>query len=214
MTDGPGPDRDSALALLDEVTFPKAAGGYAPPAAPVQFRVLRPLTPADVPTLLAKAPSGAGADPVATIRQSHHNLARLLATGVDDVEASLCTGYTPNHISRLRQSPAFAELLNYYSTQRDQIFVDALERMKVVGLMAIDELRQRIEDEPSAFARRELMEVVDLMLVKSQQLAPTRAGAAGLGAPAGVNVAISFVQAKPQEPPSVTIDQRPTESQE
>ena len=57
---------------------------------------------------------------VARLRDSHHALARLLARGLNETEASHLTGYALSRISSLKRDPLFAELCEAYRLeQRD-----------------------------------------------------------------------------------------------
>jgi hypothetical protein len=123
-------------------------------------------------------------------------MARLLATGVPQEEISLITGYSPAYISRIKSDPTFEALVEYYHKQREEIFVDVVERMKSLGLSTLDELQRRLEDEPDEWSRRELMEMAELMLVKP---AAARTPMNVLAPAAPVSVNVKFVTAQPRE---------------
>jgi hypothetical protein len=170
--------------------LPPAQGGRKP-SVPLTVEVVRELTPDDLPALEGATPSSG--QRLLQIRNSHHALARLLAQGTKQEEASLITGYSPAYISTLKNDPAFEELLSYYATQREQIFVDVLERMKSLGLSTLEELQHRLETEPEKWQRRELMELAELMVVKPMA---AKLGAQGPGGGNGVTVNVSFVATK------------------
>ena len=154
------------------------------------IEVERPLELKDLEELLAapkpSVPEGHRA--IANIRYAHHQLARLLAEGTDQEEIALITGYSPAYISVVKADPAFKELLAYYENQKREIFVDVLERRKTLGLLAIEELTQRMTDEPEKMANRELMELHDMAFGK---IGSADSGSGGK-APA-VAIAVSFV---------------------
>lgn len=202
----------TALAMLDEVVLGSARGG-AKPAADASCTVVRALTPEDLPLLRNPPPVGSKTPGLLELRAPHHQLARLLATGVTQAEASLITGYSPSRISLLCDDPLFEELLAHYASEREQVFVDVAERMKVLGLATLEELHQRLETAPQDFARRELMELAELMLLKgragpgsSQGAGPGHGGATG--APA-LSINVSFVKAPELGTPAITIEQEP-----
>jgi hypothetical protein len=169
---------------------------------PIDWRVVRSLTPADIP-LLANPPRGDALVPRQTvIRHSHHMLAQCIAKGMDDTEASLISGYAPSYISFMRGDPAFQELLATYGAEREAVFVDVLERMKALGLHTLEELQARLEDQPDKFSNRELQELARMLLIESKQK-----DLGGGGGP-GVAVAISFVQAPGGTRPGVVIEGR------
>lgn len=160
------------------------------------FHVVRSLVEADM-ELILNPPKGALASnetpsPL-TIRASHHRVAECLVQGMENVEISMITGYTPEYISRLKHDPAFEELLAHYDAERKQRHVDALDRMKMLGLTAVEEIQERLENDRAGFTKRELLEIVDLALIKGQQK-PNAGHGAGAGA-GGVAVNVSFVQA-------------------
>ncbi len=176
---------------LAEIVFDDARGGRKP-RSKWTLEVARELTVEDLPGL--SQASATPAQRLLQIRHAHHNLARLVAQGLEGAEVSLITGYSQAYISNIQNDPAFAELLQYYATQREQVFVNVLERMKVLGVSTLEELQQRLEQEPGKFSNRELMELAETTLVK-----PQLAGAKGQGVAAGpgvgVNIEVKFVGA-------------------
>lgn len=190
------PDTNSPPA---ELVFGDARGGRRP-VEPLAIEVIRALEPDDIQAL-----SGAVAAPaqrLLQIRYSHHRLAELIALGEDQCHISAITGYSPSYISSLGNDPAFQELIQYYATQREQVFVDALDRLKALGLNSVEEIQRRLADDPAKFTNRELGELAELALVKPGQ---GRGGATVPGP--GINIAVSFVgagQGPGQEPLDVT----------
>lgn len=169
------------------------------------IHVVRSLTPEDLPALQNPDSLGTTPIPLQTLRASHHNLAQMLAKGVPDNEAALITGYTPTRISILKKDPAFAELMAGYREMRENLFVDTLERMRILGLSTLDELQDRLEREPQKWSNRELMEMAELLLVKPRIATPMGLGSAAGGGPAnqGVTVNVQFVKA---DTPPLTIE--------
>ena len=137
------------------------------------------------------------------IKQSHHNLARLIALGqADNIELSAATGYAPGTISSLRRDPAFAELVSTYQAKRDIAFGDTADRLKILSLNAMSELQRRLDEDPEAWSRRELMELAELGAVKAPNAAAAGAVSAG-----GISLSVSFVRPDhPETLPSITID--------
>lgn len=189
---------DEMRELLDEIDLGSAKGGARRRAGgEVTMTIVRSLTEDDLPMLTEAQPLQATPPGLVKIRQTHHYLAQLLAKGdVNDHEASLITGYAPSRISILRQDPLFKELLESYSANRAAIFIDVMERMKVLGLSTLDELQARLEEEPENFSRRELMEMAKLMLIDSKP----RDGGQGVTANASIALNVKFVAPSPQAP--------------
>ena len=179
--------------ILGEVALPSARGGRKPTQL-AELEVVRALVPDDLADLAKPLPAEAKPAPTAiTIRHSHHMLAQALARGDTQEHVSLITGYSPAYISTLKGDPAFAELLAYYGQQQELAFADVTERMRALGITALDELRSRLESAPDDWTRREIMELIELTLVKpGRQL-----GAPGASGPGhGVSIEVKFVEAR------------------
>jgi len=155
---------------------------------------------------MAPPPVGSKTPAISSIKHSHHQLAQALAQGRSAIEASLLTGYSQSRISVLQNDPTFCDLLAYYTTQREAIFVNVLERMKVLGLSTLDELTRRLEESGERFSARELMELAKLTLVEGRA-GPGGPGASASASPAGgVALTVNFVS---PESPSITIESSP-----
>lgn len=185
------------LALLEELVLGTAAGGRRK-AAPLEVAKVRSLTVEDVPLLQAPPNAALPARPLQTIRHSHHQLARLIASGKPDQEISLITGYSPSYISSLKGGQDFQELIAYYGAQKELIFVETMERMKIFGLTCLDELQRRFEDAPESFTHNQVAELTELMLIKPIKAAMPMTGSA-TGGPVTVNVQfVSGAQRAPE----------------
>jgi hypothetical protein len=186
---------------MNDLAIGSARGGRKPlGSGDLDIQVVRALGPEDLPLLAAPLPIGSLPPTVQSLRASHHQLAQLVALGMSDGDAALATGYSLSRVSILKADPTFQQLLEHYSTQRELRFADVLERMKVLGLSTLDELQARLEENPNGFANRELLEMVDLMLVKSRS-GPGMATGPGGQAPVTVNV--SFVEAGARSGPTI-----------
>lgn len=143
----------------------------APPSAQ-PWAIGRALRGADI-ELLAQ-PQGCTAGAVKRLRESHHGLARLLATGMKQVEVSAITGFSQSRISILKADPAFAELVEHYREVSDSAFADVRGQIAAMGADALAELRDRLHDTPEGFKTRELMDMVNSMLDRSGHSPVTR----------------------------------------
>lgn len=183
---------EGAEALLEELDLGSARGGRR--AGPeVCIRVVRPLTREDLPRL---EEGGAAAVPTLdAIRSSHHQLAQLIAKGMSQVEAGMITGYSGTYISVLvNHDPAFKELLAHYAREREQVFVDVMQRVKVLGLEVNDLLLERLRDDPDKWTNQQLMDLHKETLGKLATGSPA-------GSPTGVQIGkleVSFVGAGPE----------------
>lgn len=81
----------------------------------------RSLTPADLDILVEgpRRPSGA---PPQTLRDVHHQMARLFALGLRTGQVAERIGYTLNRVSTIRNSPAFEALVQGYREKLDSQF--------------------------------------------------------------------------------------------
>lgn len=180
---------------LDDLTN-LAIGNARRPAGPqVYMEFARNLDASDLDLILNPPPKGITTSPLARLRNTHHMLARLLSEGRSNSEASLVTGYSPSRISILRNDPAFASLMEYYSTQVEAKYLDVHERLAALGLSSIDELQERLENDPNSYTNKELMALAEFALDRSVTKDSRKAGPGG--APA---IAITFVGA-PASPP-------------
>jgi len=187
------PSLEDLLALSVKADTP---GAKLPPA-----RVQRALTAGDLAvareTRALSVP--AGDEPVsalARIKSTHHHLARVLAEGVNNIEASARTGYSPSRVALLRKDPAFVELIHYYrQAEIDPVYMSVHETLATLGQMATETLRQRLEEDPESFKHRELMEIMSASLDRS--VAPSKGlGGSGVSNPHGANpvaINVSFV---------------------
>jgi len=183
--------------LLSELTFPALPKGRR--AIPASMTVSRELGMGDIEAVSNGRSVGRGnVATVKELRHAHHQVARLLAKGEHEAQVSFLTGYNNAYISQLKADPAFRELMAYYALQVEQTHVDVLERMKTLGIQTLDELQQRLSDEPEGWSRRELMELADLTLVKPLQRGGNAFGGGGASG-GGVNISVKFVSAQPQE---------------
>lgn len=101
---------------------------------------------------------------LARLRGIHHEIARLLATGLSPAEVSAVTGYSPSRISTLQADPSFKELLTFYSQKESEVFVDVRKRMATLGLDASAELSDRLVEKPESFTNTQLIELTKATL--------------------------------------------------
>lgn len=148
-------------AIIDSVVPPHARGRRQ---QELHASVRRELNESDVARLWALPDGGLGstASPLQKIGFAHHSLAKLLAEGRTNAECSLITGRSASRISILKNDPAIMELIEYYRTQNEAVYLNIHERLATLGLSSIEELQQRLEDEPDSFSQRELMELAAL----------------------------------------------------
>lgn len=147
-------------------------------------RVVRELTEEDV-----KRPS-VGVPTTRRMGHGHHVIAQLMAKGTRAVEISAITGYSQSYLSVLKTDGGFRDLVEHYSNEREALFVDVLERMKLLEITTLEEIQQRLTDDPSGWTKRELMDL-------AQMLGRGRGEVKGGSGGSGVNVVVNFVEGSP-----------------
>lgn len=81
------------------------------------------------------------------IREKHHHVARLLAgSGMTQRMVAHITGYTEGYIGILLNNPAMQELVELYRIQQGAAAQVISEKLKTVGLKALEKLETKIED--------------------------------------------------------------------
>ena len=195
---------DDSLPAIS-IPIPRGRSRRLEPNEPLVVRVVRELTEDDLAHFSQMGRAGNETQSLQSLRHSHHQVARLLVSGAREEAVSLITGYHPQTISRLQGDPSFRELLHYYATQVEQIWVDAEQRMQTLGISAIEELQSRIDTAPSEWSRRELMDLAEMALAgRRAAIAGARPG--GSLGPGGISLNISFAESSAARAP-VTINQ-------
>lgn len=194
--------------LLEELDLGSARGGKKP-RRELSLEVVRELEEADLEAIAQPPAVGAVVPTVKALRYSHHRLAELLAAGKPQGEISLITGYSQSYISNIKGDPAFQELVQYYASQKEQVFIDAMTRLKLVGLDATGKLHELLEAEGKTWTARELVEIIEATLLKPAAIAKAPGPGQAQAAPGnGFNLTVKFVgaQAAAAEPPQQTLD--------
>lgn len=110
---------------------------------------------------------GSAAQPLRQLRDRHHSLARYLALGYKPAQVSAITGYSLSRISVLQGDPAFRELLAFYREHEGADFRDTQERIHQTAIDALDEIQERLEQEPEIIAMKDLLGIAQLGLDRS-----------------------------------------------
>lgn len=121
----------------------------------LRFEILRELSAGE-----AALRGGEQVSPVKRLRQRHHTLARLLASGETPGNAAVLAGYCSSRVSILQNDPSFQELLTFY---QGRLTIEALDMKAKLGTLAADvvsELQDRIEENPDGFKNTELTELL------------------------------------------------------
>lgn len=186
---------DSQEILESVIGFIGSARGGRKPAKAVPMSFSREIGSDDLAQLAAPREVGLGVPAVTVLRNSHHNLARLLAEGRKPGEVAEITGYSSSRISILQNDPAFAELVSYYAAQATQQYVDVHSRLAQLGTDTVEVLQERVLDESEKLSVKALLDIAAFSLDRS--VAPPKRAAGGeanANSVAGPVVNISFVQ--------------------
>lgn len=109
----------------------------------------RALIPSDLDTLVEgpRRPSG---PPPQTLRDVHHQMARLFAMGLRTGQVAERIGYTLNRVSTIRNSPAFEALVAGYRAKLDEGYskasFDYFSTLSTNGMKAERLIADRLDD--------------------------------------------------------------------
>lgn len=163
----------------------------------VKYEVLRGLQPSDLASMVTEnLPVAQGGEVISKLRETHHAIARMLAAGAKDYQISAEIGYSQTRISVLKTNPMFRELVEHYRNKATQAFMSGQEKLAMIGITAIQEVAERLEENPESFKNRELLELIEM--AGDRTFAPSKAqkgGAAGVSMPA---ININFVSPPPE----------------
>lgn len=130
----------------------------------LELEILGSITEGDILERTEGALVSSEAPTLSRIRGIHHEIARMLSSGLTPAEVSAVTGYSLSRISILQGDPSFKELLAFYKTKTDEVFVDVRKRMAVLGLDAANELADRLETKPETLSNSQLIEITKASL--------------------------------------------------
>jgi hypothetical protein len=159
-------------------------------AEPLVLEVTREITGDDL-RRMGEAPA-VGVPMVQKLRAVHHRQAQLLASGKTHGQVAAIVGCTVQRLVQLQQDAAFKDLVEYY---KDQIMVLALEdgarlRDKIidVGEMAVDELRERLENDEVRKRMRtgDVRQIAEFAMDRT--VAPPKAAPNAASPPAAVTI--------------------------
>lgn len=143
------------MAFAEELDFAPRTKGRA--GKQITFGPVRELAAAD----LALLASERGVKPTAILqlRERHHALARCLAGGISNTEASVITGYDPSRISILKSDPLFQALIEDYKSMSASVTADFVERANVLAVTVVNRLQEAVENEESPLSPSTLLEI-------------------------------------------------------
>lgn len=96
---------------------------------------------------------------VVKLRESHHAVARLVALGQSPAEISLQTGYSLARLYTLAVNPSFRDLVAFYRNDEAAVHQDFMFRMGLVAQDALQEIHERLQDNPERFDEDQLTDL-------------------------------------------------------
>lgn len=129
-------------------------------AKPLTGTMVRELDRVDIAALGEE--KGSTPNPLKRITDRHHALARNLASGMKEAEAAHICGLSLSRVSILKNDAAFKELLNFYREGVDVAYAGLHEKLSGLASTALDELQDRMEDEPEKVSIGQLIELAKM----------------------------------------------------
>lgn len=128
--------------------------------------VSRELSPEDL-VILETTPLKSTTPLLKRVRASHHAAARLIATGMKDVEVGAVVGYSQTRLSILKNDPAFMDLIEFYTEREDARFGVVRDRLELLGFDVVEVLHERVLDDPEEMTTKSLVDVMTAVLDRS-----------------------------------------------
>lgn len=111
-------------------------------ATPPKILVARPLTREDLVHLNAPRAQHR----VAAFRETHHRLARLVASGLRIEQVLEISGYSYQRLYTLRQDPAFQELVAQYKGRVDEKFAETVDETEATAVSNLRRMERMVEE--------------------------------------------------------------------
>lgn len=113
-----------------------------------------------------QAPKGGNSGDLSRIKEKHHTVARLMASGMQQGLVATIAGYTESYLSVLLGAPAMSELIGYYRAQHSNAAEVIAERLRHVSMGAVEKLSEKMDSDDGLNAN-ELLQLAKLGLDRS-----------------------------------------------
>lgn len=110
---------------------------------PYRILAVRPLNEADLPALREKSAPMAR---LTALRDSHHTVARLMASGMTNVQIAETTGHSLGSMTRYRRDPSMMELVAHYRALVTDEWLNDVDRISSMSVSAIAKGLRTIHD--------------------------------------------------------------------
>lgn len=101
------------------------------------------------------------------VRSIHHQIAQYLSMGYRDLEVAALLGVTSQRIAHLKSDPAFEELMEYYQEHQKAVGTSIMERLQTLATLGLEEIQDRLLDEPELFNNTQIKSLVEMVLDRS-----------------------------------------------
>jgi hypothetical protein len=159
-------------------------------AEPLLMEVERELTREDI-SRLGDAPK-VSVPILQKLRATHHRQAQLLAKGHSPTEVAAIVGCTVQRLVQLQVDPTFTELVSYYQDQIMSAMIQdsarLADKLVDVGEMAVDELRDRLEDDDKRRAMQtgNILKIAEFAMDRT--VAPPKTSVNSAAPPAAITI--------------------------
>ena len=151
-----GPSQDDPISLRNLVILPDPTVESIRPIKAAELKAL-----SEGQTALAFA----GDISTATLRTSHHAVARDIADGMELVNVSRTYGLHMDTLRLLIDAPAFVELVQSYTNRPPgEVKFDLRTKIEALAHDSMDEIRSRLDTRPDKFSTGQLMGLAGDML--------------------------------------------------
>jgi DNA-binding CsgD family transcriptional regulator len=110
---------------------------------PYSILAIRPLKESDLPALREKSAPLAR---LQTLRDSHHQVARLMATGLNNTQIATTLGHSLAALVRYRRDPSMQELVAHYRALVTEEWLEGVDHISSMSVSAIAKGLRTIHD--------------------------------------------------------------------
>jgi len=132
-----------------------------------------PLTEDDLRALAAEPNRALAVPAVQKLRDSHHRLARCIASGMNYTSAGHQAGYSQNRVALLMQDPSFKDLVEVYRKANLEVFseyTDIAMSNLLRGERLVEDALEAAGDREEPLTLGELRPVLDLISDRADRL--------------------------------------------
>lgn len=116
-----------------------------------------------------EAATGLAMPPLKRIRERHQSLARAIALHPEKSQKQIALehGIAPGTLSRLCGDQTFKDLVEHYKQDLEVALEDTVAKLSTLSREAIDELQERLDNNPDDLTTGQLIEIVKMSADRS-----------------------------------------------